>query len=79
MAEQTSENTAANAEYPTSTKLPDEVEVGDIIMFFGTPHRVATIEPYVHPIVTDGETWRIARAADGWGITLSGRTPFEMV
>lgn len=55
-------------------KLGKDIVVGDIIMFFGTPHRVATLVDYVHPVVTEGETWRIARADDGWGISLAPLT-----
>lgn len=61
-----------------TVKLGKDIEVGDVLMFFGTPHRVATLEPYSHPVVTDGEMWRIARAADGWGITLAPTTRVEV-
>lgn len=54
-----------------------DVRVNDDLWAFGTPHRITRIEPYVHPVVTRGEPFRIAYA-DGpggqgeraWGITL---------
>ena len=58
-------------------KRGDGVEVGDIILFLGTPHRVDTIEPYTHPTI--GEPWRIARASDGWAITLEPTVSLECV
>lgn len=33
---------------------------------------------FVHPIVTEGETWQIARASDGWGISLAPLTRVEV-
>lgn len=59
-------------------KLGKEIEVGDVLVFSGTPHRVATIEDYTHEVVTSGEPWRIARASDGWGITLCPLVPHEV-
>ena len=59
------------------TKRGNEVQVGDIILFAGRPHRVAKIEPYTHP--TLGETCGIARASDGWGITLFPSSQVEVV
>lgn len=53
----------------TRTIRNDQVVPGMIIDFLGTPHLIAEIEPYIHP--TMGEMVGIARAADGWGITLS--------
>ena len=52
----------------TKCKPVAEVAAGDIVVFLGTPHLVAEIEPYTHP--TLGKMVGIARAADGWGITL---------
>jgi len=49
----------------------ENVHVGDIIVILGTPHMVDSLEDYTHPVVTHGETWKIARAADGWGITVT--------
>lgn len=60
------------------TKYGKEIEVGDVLVFLGTPHRVATIEDYCHESITAGETWRIARASDGWGITLAPIVPLEV-
>lgn len=50
------------------TKPAEDIEPGDIIVIDGRPHLVDRIEPYTHPTI--GETYGIARAADGWGITL---------
>lgn len=49
-------------------KPGDEVAAGDVVLFLGTPHVVDVVEPYTHPTV--GPMAGIARAADGWGITL---------
>ena len=58
-----------------------EVKVGDDLIFAGTPHRITRIEPYVHPVVTHGETWATAYADTpkaaykiAWGITLEPDT-----
>jgi len=58
-----------------------EVKVGDDLMFVGRPHRITRIEPYAHPVVTQGETWAIAyadapqaMAKAAWGITLEPDT-----
>lgn len=51
-------------------KPDDQIGPGDVVMFLGNPHLIAQIEPYTHP--TLGEMTGIARAADGWGITLDG-------
>lgn len=40
------------------------VRPGDIIVFSGTPHMIATVDE------RNGFGDPIARAADGWGITL---------
>lgn len=50
-------------------KRPGDIAAGDVIMFSGTPHLIAEIEPYTHP--TLGPMVGIARAGDGWGITLA--------
>jgi len=54
-----------------------DVREGDDLWTSGKPHRITRIEPYVHPVVTRGEPWRIAYSdgPDGmgraaWGITL---------
>lgn len=54
-----------------------EVRVGDDLWFLGKPHRITRIVPYVHPVVTRNEPWRIAYSdgPDGvykaaWGMTL---------
>jgi hypothetical protein len=61
-----------------------EVEVGDDLWFLDKPYRITRIEDYVHPVVTRGETWRIAYS-DGpvfgarwaWGITLEPDGRYE--
>jgi hypothetical protein len=45
-----------------------EVRVGDILVVSGYSHRIVEIEPYTHPTI--GKTCGIARASDGWEITL---------
>lgn len=50
------------------TKRNDQIQPGDVLIFMGRPHVIAEIEPYTHP--TLGPMVGIARAADGWGITL---------
>jgi hypothetical protein len=47
----------------------DEVQVGDIIQFFGEPHMISRVEPYTHPTVPS-EGWRIGYDSNGWAITL---------
>jgi hypothetical protein len=54
-----------------------DVRVGDDLWFLGSPHRITRIEPYVHPVVTRNEEWRVAKSdgPDGqgkhaWGMTL---------
>lgn len=54
----------------------NEVRPGDIIIF-GGPHLIELIEPYTHPVL--GETAGIAKAADGWGITLIGTVRLDVV
>lgn len=49
-------------------KRGSEVVPGDIIEFFGEPHRVESVEPYTHP--TLGAFAGIAKCADGWSMTL---------
>jgi hypothetical protein len=49
-------------------KPGDQIAAGDIIMFFGQPHLIAEVEPYTGPL--DFITG-VARAGDGWGISLS--------
>lgn len=51
------------------TKQGNDVKPGDVILFLGTPHLIETIEPYTHPTVP--ECFAVARASDGWGITLT--------
>lgn len=59
----------------STRKRSDEVRPGDIVMFLGTPHLIARIDP---PAPDCPFPWVIgyARASNGWGITLAegGRT-----
>lgn len=49
--------------------IPDEqVQPGTIIDYMGSPHMVAEIVPHTHPTIP--EVFGIARAANGWDITL---------
>lgn len=47
------------------------VVVGDVVVFMGRPHQVDVMEAYDPPAEwgITGES-RIARSADGWGITV---------
>lgn len=64
--------TGGDYENPASRyKFGPEVTVGDVIVFSGTPHRIVAIEPY-----DLFDSCGIARASDGWGITLA---PFVAV
>jgi hypothetical protein len=45
-----------------------DITEGDVIVAFGMPHLIRSIEPYVGPF--DFVTG-VARAADGWGISLT--------
>lgn len=57
-------------------KRAEDIAPGDVVLFLGTPHVVADVEPYTHPTV--GPMVGIARAADGWGITLDHLTCVEV-
>lgn len=54
----------------------NEIRPGDIIIF-GGPHLIERIEPYTHSVL--GETAGIAKAADGWGITLIGTVKLDVI
>lgn len=58
---------------PNATSAMTRVMVGDVLVFHGRPHAVDALEPYTPPAAwgISSET-RIARAADGWGITVFG-------
>jgi hypothetical protein len=61
-------------------KLGGEVEVGDIVVFLGNPHRITRITPYLHPTIRE-PGWRIAHAGPGpgsWGITLEPQCRYEV-
>jgi hypothetical protein len=47
-----------------------DVRVGDDLWSMGAPCRVIGIRPYVHPVVTRNEEWRVAEFAVG-GRTLA--------
>lgn len=46
---------------------------GDLLDFFGTPHILASVEPYEHPTVKAPMLHAID--ADGWGIILYDGAP----
>ena len=63
-----------------------DVEVGDDLWFLGKVHRITRIKPYAHPVVTKGETWRIAYADEpsgvyqkAWSITLEPRGHYNVM
>jgi hypothetical protein len=47
-----------------------DVQVGDDLLYHGTPHRIQSIEPYVGSLFPPESGARIARAADDWSFTL---------
>lgn len=54
-------------------KLQSEIVPGDVIMFFGTPHRIDRIDPPTPETLSFFPTCcGFARSADGWGISLDG-------
>lgn len=56
------------------TKLQSEIQPGDIILFFGTPHRIDRIDPPSEATLSFFPTCcGFARSDDGWGISLDGR------
>lgn len=69
----------------TEPKPGSEIAVGDIIVFSGEPHRIRSIRPYTHPVVTGGEPgWRTASVAEShapgaWGITLEPQCTYEVM
>lgn len=48
--------------------LGAEVQVGDDLLFLGTPHRVLALDSYETGLGSPGT--RIARSVDGWCMTL---------
>lgn len=61
-------------QYSAATRDGREIEVGDVLMFLGSPHLIQRIEPYRHRLYPD-EEWRIAHASGDWRITL---VPFQL-
>ena len=57
-------------------KRGNEIQVGDIITFGSASHRIVEIEPYTHSTI--GDTCGIAKAADGWAITLTDTVALEV-
>jgi len=49
-------------------KRQTDIVEGDVLVAFGTPHLIRLIEPYEGPF---DFVVGIARAADGWGISLT--------
>lgn len=57
-------------------KHDSEIQPGDVVLFFGTPHRIDRIEPPSEATLAIlPECIGYARASDGWGITLSNHLP----
>lgn len=54
-------------------KRSGDLAAGDVVLFLGTPHLIDRIEPRADDLVTG-----VARAADGWGISLSPTTCVEV-
>lgn len=54
-----------------------DLQVGDILIFFGTPHRIDHFEPYRHVIGLTGA--RAAVAANGWGMTISEDSDYHIM
>lgn len=46
-----------------------DVQVGDTVVFLGTPHLITELEPYDHPSFP--ESFAVARDDLGWSFTLS--------
>ena len=57
-------------------KFGNEIQVGDIVNVGLMSHRIVEIAPCVHPTI--GETCGIAKAADGWAITLEDSVSLEV-
>lgn len=66
-------------------KPGSEIQVGDIIVFAGQPHRIRSLRAYTHPGVTKGEPgWRTASVAKShapgaWGITLEPQLTYDVM
>lgn len=61
------------------TKLQSEIQPGDIILFFGTPHRIDRIDPPTEATLSFFPICcGFARSDDGWGISLDG-APFRTI
>lgn len=45
----------------------EEIRAGDVVCFLGDPHLIERIEPYTGP---HDFIMGVAKAADGWGISL---------
>jgi hypothetical protein len=61
-------------------KYDRDISVGDIIVFFGTPHRVDRIDPPSDATLSFFPTCiGYARSNNGWGISLDGDSPFPNV
>lgn len=58
--------------HPSTAVYGDQIKPGTILMFLGTPHLVALIEPYDRH-----NACGIARCSDGWGITLFAGVAYE--
>lgn len=62
-----------------TTKRQSDIQVGDVIVFFGTPHRVDRIDPPTEATLSFFPSCvGFARSDDGWGISLDGATYARM-
>lgn len=64
-------------------KLGKDIEVGDVVLFLGNPHRIARFLPYNGLVVGASSDCRIAKAVPNssgyeWGITLEPNARVEV-
>lgn len=52
----------------TRTITQEELKPGQAVVFLSATHLITSIEPYTHPTLPGA--FGIARAADGWGMSL---------
>jgi hypothetical protein len=57
------------------TKRAEDISPGDVVMFLNDPHVIVEVEEYNGPF---DFIIGIARAGDGWGISLEARTRLEV-
>ena len=63
----------------TNTKTAEDIRPGDVIMFLGTPNRVERIEaPKATASDRQNRVVGRAKAANGWGMTLTAGARIEV-